>query len=183
MTKVSGFTLIELLVTIAIAAIVLGAALPSLRDLLEQLRISAQANAFIEAIGQARSEALRRGTRVRVSAARMAGSADSFANGWCVHLGPRCPEEADPTRVLARHEALRGTVVHSDGTAAFLEFDRFGMKVAPASADGSAAVRIVLFPQRFASCAAALARGRRLEILGSGRTAVIRPQTAAQCPQ
>ncbi len=182
MTRAPGFTLIELLVTIAIASILLAVAVPSLRDLLEQLRISAHANAFIEAVGQARTEAMRRGASVRVSAAVMNGRADSFANGWCVHLGPRCLDGNGGSVVLARHEALRAASVETDAVAAFLEFDRFGMKVAPDSTRGAAAVRIALFPERFDSCAAALAQGRRLEILGSGRIAVIRPQSAADCP-
>lgn len=182
MTKVSGFTLIELLITIAIAAILLAAAVPALRGMLEQLRVSGHANAFIEAVGQARSEALRRGENVRVSAIPVSGSADSFANGWCVHLGPDCADGTDQALVLGRQQALHGTSVQTDAAAAFLEFDRFGMKVAPDSVAGAAAVRIALFPQRFASCVAALAHGRRLEVLGSGRIAVIRPQTAAECP-
>lgn len=39
-----GFTLIELMVTIAVAAVLLGIAVPSFQDMLERNRVAAQTN-------------------------------------------------------------------------------------------------------------------------------------------
>lgn len=183
MAKGSGFTLIELLVTIAIVAILAGAALPAFGEIYEQLRLSAYANAFMDAAGLARSEAVRRGEPVRLSANTDADGRSGFASGWCVHTGPRCAEDEAGAVILGRHEALRGTLAFSEPRTSFLEFDRFGTRRAPPSARAQGGVLIALFPERFDSCAAALERGRRLEIIGSGRVAVTRPSSIADCPQ
>lgn len=178
MERPKGFTLLELLITIAIAAILAAAAIPAFRDAVEQLRMSAYANALLDALGQARSEALRRGETVRVSAARAVSGEESFANGWCVHVGSACTDADGDNPVLGRHEALRGARAHADANTSLIEFDRFGSRRASA-----AALRIAIFPQRFTSCADALERARRIEILGSGRAVVTRPQVSAECPQ
>lgn len=62
----SGFTLIELMITLALAAIILSAAVPSFRALVQNNRITAQVNEFITALSLARSEAVKRGVSVRV---------------------------------------------------------------------------------------------------------------------
>lgn len=57
--KQSGFTLVELLVTVAIAAIVLSVAVPSMRDIIQNSRISSVTNELVSALMVARSEAIR----------------------------------------------------------------------------------------------------------------------------
>jgi type IV fimbrial biogenesis protein FimT len=59
-----GFTLIEMLVTIAIAAILMSMAVPSMRNLIERNSVAASVNSFVGAIGHARAEAIRRGLPV-----------------------------------------------------------------------------------------------------------------------
>ncbi|MEQ1622410.1 MAG: GspH/FimT family pseudopilin [Methylococcales bacterium] len=62
----AGFTLIELMVTVAIAAVIMGVAIPSFTDLIARNRMTANANELITALNLARSEAVKRGMSVTV---------------------------------------------------------------------------------------------------------------------
>ena len=72
-----GFTLVELMITIAIAAILLGVAVPSFTNLISSNRLSTQANELITALNLARSEAVKRGQQVVI---RKTGA--EWENGW-----------------------------------------------------------------------------------------------------
>jgi type IV fimbrial biogenesis protein FimT len=74
-----GFSLIELLVTVAVAALLLAAGAPSFRQMIQNSRITSQANELLTAIHFARSEALKRARPVSIC-----GSADGSAcgGGW-----------------------------------------------------------------------------------------------------
>jgi type IV fimbrial biogenesis protein FimT len=75
----SGFTLIELMVTIAIAAILLGIAIPSFTETIASNRLTTNANALVTALSFARSEAVKRGIQVTV---RSNGPSTQWENGW-----------------------------------------------------------------------------------------------------
>lgn len=70
-----GFTLVELMVTLAVAAILLGIAVPSFRDMLERNRIAAQSNELLGGLQTARSEAIRKNATHRFC---------SSSTGWIV---------------------------------------------------------------------------------------------------
>jgi type IV fimbrial biogenesis protein FimT len=61
---VRAFTLIELMVTIAVASVLLAIAVPSFNQLIVANRLTAQANEVVAALNFARSEAIKRNTRV-----------------------------------------------------------------------------------------------------------------------
>lgn len=67
-TSSAGFTIVELMVTLAVAAILMGYALPAFNDFLRQRTLTASANDFVLAVTYARSEAARRGEAVSVVA-------------------------------------------------------------------------------------------------------------------
>ncbi|MEE8428747.1 MAG: GspH/FimT family pseudopilin [Gammaproteobacteria bacterium] len=83
-----GFTLIELMVTLGIASIVLGMAAPAMRDMVQNSRITSQANELLASLGMARSEAVKRGTPVSICRSAdllsCSGGAGSWAAGWIV---------------------------------------------------------------------------------------------------
>lgn len=64
--KFSGFTLIELMVTIAVAAILLGVAVPNFVVFLQNNRLVSQINELSGMLNFARSEAVKRAAIVRV---------------------------------------------------------------------------------------------------------------------
>ena len=87
-----GFTLLELLVVLAVAAVLVGYAIPSFQKLVRSNRLATQANSFLTALYTARSEAVRRSTTVTVCASSnqstcdTAASAASWSEGWIVFV-------------------------------------------------------------------------------------------------
>lgn len=87
-----GFTLIELMLGIALAAVIVSMAAPSFSTAMKNNKIVAEANELIADIHFARSEAVKRSTRVvlcRSAAPSNAtpscgGSANNWGSGWLV---------------------------------------------------------------------------------------------------
>lgn len=61
-----GFTMVELMITISIASILLAVAVPSYQSLMQESRLTTQANELMTALHYARSEAVKRGGRVTI---------------------------------------------------------------------------------------------------------------------
>jgi len=99
--KLSGVTLVETLVTLAILALVVGLAVPSLQSFYDKNRTSSRQNELIASIQLARSESIKRGVGVAIcvredaSTCRASG-ADKYSypweQGWLVFHG----SAADP---------------------------------------------------------------------------------------
>lgn len=151
-----GFTLVELMITVAVLAIILSIALPSMRELIINGRVTTQTNELISSLALARSEAIRRGLDVSVCAADGVG----LAGGWFIVPDVSCAGEVAP---LVRHEALSDLVITGD--VVFLRFDSRGALV------GGGAKTLTITPK---DCPAGSERAREMSILGSGRVAVVR---------
>jgi type IV fimbrial biogenesis protein FimT len=84
MKKTRGFTLVELIVTLAVAAILVSAALPSMRDLIRNNRLTAATNLFVSSLNIARSEAIKQGRNatVCVSDTQNSCSGSNWQLGW-----------------------------------------------------------------------------------------------------
>jgi type IV fimbrial biogenesis protein FimT len=93
----AGFTLVELLVTIAIAAILMGVAVPSFSTFIATQRIKTAAFDLTSTLIQARSEALKRNASVT-----LASATGGWQNGWVLNAG---------SATLSQHEALAGMAV------------------------------------------------------------------------
>lgn len=74
-----GFTLVELIVVIAVAGILLGIGIPSMRNMIIENRLTSQVNQFIAAATFARTEAIKRGRPVVIcrSVKAESGGADA----------------------------------------------------------------------------------------------------------
>ncbi len=107
-----GITIIEIMVTLAIAAVLIGLAVPAFNGFVAQRALTAQVNDFLVAVQYARSEAGRRGTYVSVQALNAANAANEWGPGWCVVVGNApvaCPNDGTQLRDFtgARHQHAR----------------------------------------------------------------------------
>lgn len=93
----NGFTLIELMVVLAVLTIMATVAVPSFQNLIENNRLATESNRLFSSMSFARSEAVRVGDDVSLTA-----NTGGFGNGWCVHLGAAC----SGTDILRQFEAL-----------------------------------------------------------------------------
>lgn len=67
--KSSGFTLVELMIVIALIALIAGFAVPQFGRMIDSNRITSTTNSIVGLLSFSRSEAVRRGARVTVTAA------------------------------------------------------------------------------------------------------------------
>jgi len=83
-----GFTLIELLVTMTVVAILLAVAIPSYQTFVLNNRMSSQSNDLLSAFQLARSEAIKRSTRVSIckGTGGVCVAGGTWAQGWMVFV-------------------------------------------------------------------------------------------------
>lgn len=149
----SGLTLIELMITLIVAAIVGFVAFPNFTRMLEDNRVVTQTNDMVTAMNYARSEAVRRGDSITVSAV-----GGGLEDGLCVHLsGGNCD---DPLRIYPAPDRVS---VISDPLP--VTFDGRGARLEP---DGQ--TLITLAP---AGCrSGAVDRARSITVGRTGRVSI-----------
>lgn len=160
MSSQKGFTLIELMISLGILAILATMAVPSFQRVIENNRVTSQANSLLSAVQTARSEAVRRGVPVRFSAAT-----GGFANGWCVHTGATC------TAATQIRTGETNAAVTFGGPTVF-EFDARGQRSQPTFATEGAEASFTLQPN---GCPTGTANRQRAVQVGiGGRSMVVR---------
>jgi type IV fimbrial biogenesis protein FimT len=112
----AGFTLLELMLTITVAAVIMGLAIPNMRQFMWNNRITAAANDMVVAITAARSEAIKNRVQsvICLSSNPTAATPTCDGNGtqgWVVFVdtdGDRAFDAGE--QITLRHSALPGTL-------------------------------------------------------------------------
>lgn len=78
-----GFTLLELLITVAVAAILIAVAVPSLTTFIQDSRDTAESDSLISSLEYARSEAVKEDADVEVCASANVSTVTNGANATC----------------------------------------------------------------------------------------------------
>lgn len=137
-----GFTLVEMMVTVAILAILLAVAAPSLQTVMVNMQIRSVSESLMTGLQSARSEALRRNTQVSfwmVNGTTAACALDDEGTSWVVSLdnpGGKCNADASPdvdpriVQVRAGSEVSGNAQVAGEnsagGAASCITFNGFG---------------------------------------------------------
>jgi type IV fimbrial biogenesis protein FimT len=95
-----GFTLIEMLVTLAIFAVLLMIAIPSMRPFLQSQSVKNASMDISSTVALARSEAIKRNTTVNVTATL----ATDWSRGWAV-------SQTTPAATIRKQPALNNIVI------------------------------------------------------------------------
>lgn len=130
MTAARGFSLLELAIVLAIAAVMMGIALPDLRQMVRAQQLKAAANDLFGAVSLARTQAIARGRRVQLVPGDAGGR--DWSRGWVVFIdddGDRRPGDGEEV-ILRRGPLAAGIAVDAAFSgqqgAAYLAYNSMG---------------------------------------------------------
>ncbi|VAW79514.1 hypothetical protein MNBD_GAMMA15-1217 [hydrothermal vent metagenome] len=152
MKKQSAFTLMELMIGLAIASIVLSVGVPSFTSLINNNRLTSQVNELVTTFNLARSEAIKRGRPIDISAA---SGDENWKDGWTVEVNGTGTD----IRVFAAQKGSHTLV--ADGDEPTFTYNSQGFLSTACAASCTISL-----------CVASGEIGRRLSIAPSGHVSV-----------
>lgn len=181
-SRYRGFTLIELMVTIAIVAILMVVAVPSLVTYQRNSEMTSFANALLASINAARGEAMKRGRYAMVVPA----DGVLWSSGWVVFVdvdGTRTYTAANDVLVLTKEAPPSYLTVSGNGVAneaaPYIMFDPSGY--ASKKSTSTVPNLTLTITRNDVSASEAAEQTRRLVIAVTGRARVCKPATDSTC--
>ncbi len=182
-----GFTLIELMVTMAIAAVLLMVAVPSMTEFKRNAELTSATNSLLGAINAARGEAIKRGMHAMVVPS---GNGADWNNGVIVFVD----QNRDNTYVAADDKLIMTqlalapyfTVTASNNVntvakpgAPYIMFDPSGFARTDTGTVGVAAAGTLTIARNDVTGVAQIAQTRRIMLAGTGRVRSCKPASAS----
>ncbi|TCS35708.1 type IV fimbrial biogenesis protein FimT [Paucimonas lemoignei] len=169
----SGFSLIELMVALCIAAILLMVGVPGYQALIHNQRLNTSVNGFVGALHMARSEAIRRGTRVDL----VPLDGKDWSHGWMAFVDENGNQQADAGEmVILRQDVVpHGMAIKSvltDSSKPYLAYNGSGRTRTNASSET---------PQLGTVSFMLGEEVRRIKLNFSGRARVCNPEKDKTC--
>jgi type IV fimbrial biogenesis protein FimT len=185
--RVRGFTLIELMVTLAIAAVLLLVAIPSMTAFKRNAELTSATNTLLASINAARGEAMKRGTNAMVVPA----NGSDWNTGWIVFVykfgtarATAYTYDATYDTIISSQAPLPGYInIAGNGTAGnstpYIMFDASGFaKVKPGDSLGNLTFS---FNRTDVTGTELAVQTRRIKIARTGRTRVCTPASDSTC--
>jgi type IV fimbrial biogenesis protein FimT len=178
----NGFTLVELLVAVVIVGIAVSLALPNFSSLVQDTRLSGEANDMLAALNYARSEAVARNTRVTMcpssdNGKSCANDSNSWKYGWVIFVDAGTVGTIDDGDAVLRVQgAIAGAKVGaSSGLGNFVSYVSNGQTSA---SDGSQQAGTLTL------CSVATkVKSRTIELKqGTGWVGITTDATSSTCP-
>lgn len=179
----AGFTLIELLVTLGIAALLLTLAVPNLKDAVLYQQLRAQTNAFLASLHMARSEAIKRNTRVVIckstNGTACVSGTSGWQQGWILFQDTDNDAVADGGEtIIDRHPALHSDFVLAGNTGVrdFVSFHPSGTTMSTAGAFQAGTLTLCRATPSVADS------GRQIVLSAVGRPRTCSTSSLTACP-
>lgn len=154
-----GFTLIELMVTISVLAILLAIAVPSFQGLVLSSRLVTTTNDLASALAIARSEAVKRATRVTVCKSANSGAASpvcsagaNWQDGWIVFVDSGVAGTVDGTDANNVLRVFQPSVNNGMAVDGGVNFGNWISYLASGVSQGNGNLANGTFTVDFASC-------------------------------
>lgn len=179
-----GFTLIELMVTISVLAILLAIAIPNFQSFILHSRLTATTNDLASALAMARSEAVKRATRITVckssdteAASPSCATAANWQDGWIVFVdGATAGTVDDIDTILRIFQPAVNNGMAIDGGENFSDWVSY---LASGVSQGDGGLANGTFTVDFASCPApATNMARSIVLNATGRVMTSRTDCA-----
>jgi type IV fimbrial biogenesis protein FimT len=165
-----GFTLIELLVTVALIAVAMSIAVPSMATFMRNAELVSTTNTLLASINSARSEAMKRGMDAMVRPV----DSTNWANGWTVFV--------DAARTGNASDAANITIATQAALPSYFSVTGFNVTFnASGFAKGSPPNGLFTLMRNDVSGAEQLKQTRKIYVDLTGRVRSCRADTDTNC--